>query len=54
MDARGAPVAHAGGVNPVQPVASSLVSTAISSQDSPEFDPQGTPGGSGSSDRTDE
>ncbi|MFD6661833.1 stress response protein [Micromonospora chalcea] len=41
-------------VIPVQPVASSLVSTAISSQDSPEFDTQGTPGGSGSSDRTDE
>ena len=41
-------------VIPVQPVASSLVSTAISSQDSPEFDTQGTPGGSGSADRTDE
>ncbi|MEV1057390.1 stress response protein [Micromonospora chalcea] len=41
-------------VIPVQPVASSLVSTAISSQDSPEFDTQGTHGGSGSSDRTDE
>ncbi|MEW2593979.1 stress response protein [Micromonospora aurantiaca] len=38
-------------VIPVQPVASSLVSTAISSQDSPEFDTQGTPGGSGSSNR---
>ncbi|MDG4749810.1 stress response protein [Micromonospora sp. WMMD718] len=38
-------------VIPVQPVASSLVSTAISSQDSPEFDTEGTPGGSGSSDR---
>ncbi|MEU2986461.1 stress response protein [Micromonospora aurantiaca] len=37
-------------VIPVQPVASSLVSTAISSQDSPEFDTEGTPGGSGSSD----
>ena len=41
-------------VIPVQPVASSLVSTAISSQDSPEFDTQATPGGSGSADRTDE
>ena len=38
-------------VIPVQPVASSLVSTAISSQDSPEFDTQGTPDGSGPSDR---
>ncbi|PGH43082.1 stress response protein [Micromonospora sp. WMMA1996] len=39
---------------PVQPVASSLVSTAISSQDSPEFDTQETPGGSGSPDRSGE
>ncbi|WBC14421.1 stress response protein [Micromonospora sp. WMMA1998] len=38
----------------VQPVASSLVSTAISSQDSPEFDTQETPGGSGSPDHSGE
>ncbi|WFF08991.1 stress response protein [Micromonospora sp. WMMD1076] len=41
-------------VIPVQPVASSLVSTAISSQDSPEFDTQGTSRGSDSSNRADE
>ncbi len=41
-------------VIPVQPVASSLVSTAISSQDSPEFDTRETPGTSGSPDRSGE
>ncbi|MDO3682620.1 stress response protein [Micromonospora sp. C28ISP2-4] len=41
-------------VIPVQPVASSLVSTAISSQDSPEFDTRETPGTPGSPDRSGE